>query len=47
MRDMVDEPIARQFCDLLQRAGFLKEMRRTGNDLQLYLSAHLITGLLV
>src|SRR6266567_7772603 len=44
---MKQEPIARQFCDLLQRAWFFKEMGRTGNDLQLYFAAHLITSLFV
>jgi hypothetical protein len=47
MRNVVNEPIARQFCDLLKRAWFFKEMGRTGNDLYLYFATHLITGLFV
>ncbi len=47
MREVSHEPVARQFCDLLQRARFFKEMRRAGNDLQFHFAAHPVACLLV
>ena len=47
MREVSHEPVARQICDLLQRARFFKEMRRAGNDLQFYFTMHLPPGLLI
>jgi hypothetical protein len=47
LSDVIDEPIARQLCDSVERARFFKEMRRAGNDLQLYFAAHPIARLLV
>ena len=41
------KPIARKFGDSFERTGFLKEMRRAGNDLQFYVAAHPIARLLV
>ena len=36
------KPIACQFCYLLQRPRLLEQVRRAGNNLQLYFAAHLI-----
>ena len=37
---MVDEPVAGQHRDLLERAGFLEEVGGAGNDGELALSGH-------
>jgi hypothetical protein len=36
------KPIARHFGYLLQCAGFLKQVRRAGDGLQLHFAAHLV-----
>src|SRR5690606_15470872 len=46
-REVLLEPVPRHPCDLLQRAGLLKQMRRAGDDLHVLLSADPVVRLLV
>ena len=45
--DMIDEPITCEVGYFFQGARLFKKVRRAGNDLQLYLAAHLVARHLV
>ena len=46
-RQMLREPIAGETRNSLKRARFFEKMRRTGNDLQFHLAAHLGKRILI